>query len=169
MALMRFDPFREIDRLAEQTLATGARAARGLPMEALRRGDEFLVFLDLPGVRPEDVDISVERNVVSIRATRAPQRAEGDEVIVDERPYGVFARQLFLGDNLDPSGLSADVDSGVLTLRIPVSPASKPRKIAVSSSTEGGSAQNSLPHDTEQSSEQSSERSEDSSVAAGSR
>jgi HSP20 family protein len=161
MALMRFDPFREFDRLAEQTLATGARAARGMPMEALRRGDEFLVFLDLPGVRPEDVDISVERNVVSINASRAPQRAEGDEVIVDERPYGVFARHLFLGENLDPSGLSAEVDTGVLTLRIPVNPATKPRKIPVASTVEGGTTQDGLP--------EGSEQSEESSVGAGSR
>ena len=156
MALMRFDPFRELDRLAEQTLAVGARAARGMPMEALRRGDEFLVFLDLPGVRREDVDVSVERNVVSIRAERAPQRAEGDEVIVDERPYGTFARQLFLGENLDPSGLSAAVDAGVLTLRIPVDPESKPRRIALGSSGEDSTAGG-------------SERTEDSTVGAGSR
>jgi HSP20 family protein len=162
---MRFDPFREFDRLAEQTLATGARAARGMPMEALRRGDEFLVFLDLPGVRREDVDVSVERNVVSITARRAPQRAEGDEVLVDERPYGVFARQLFLGENLDPSGLSAEVDSGVLTLRIPVNPATKPRKIPVASTVEGGTAQDGLP----EGSEQSGESSEESTVGAGSR
>ncbi|WP_018335383.1 Hsp20/alpha crystallin family protein [Actinomycetospora chiangmaiensis] len=160
MALMRFDPFREFDRLAEQTLATGARAARGMPMEALRRGDEFLVHLDLPGVRREDVDISVERNVVSIHANRAPQRAEGDEVIVDERPYGVFGRHLFLGENLDPSGLSAEVASGVLTLRIPVSEASKPRKIAVSSTAEGdGTPDESAEHSA----------SADTPVGAGSR
>nr|WP_211177573.1 Hsp20/alpha crystallin family protein [Pseudonocardia acidicola] len=126
---MRFDPFRELDRLAEQALHTGARALRSMPMEALRRGDEFLIFLDLPGVLPDDVDVTVERNVVSIRATRAPQRQEGDEVIVDERPYGQFARQLFLGENLDPGRLSADLENGVLNLRIPVSEQSKPRRV----------------------------------------
>jgi HSP20 family protein len=162
VALMRFDPFRALDRLAEETLAVGARAARGMPMEALRRGDEFLVFLDLPGVRRDDVDVSVERNVVSIRAERAPQRADGDEVIVDERPYGTFARQLFLGDNLDPSGLSAEVDAGVLTLRIPVDPQTKPRRIDVGSTAENGGARQDLP--------ESSDRSEDNStVGAGSR
>jgi len=161
MALMRFDPFREFDRLAEQTLATGARAARGMPMEALRRGDEFLVFLDLPGVRREDVDISVERNVVSIHARRAPQRAEGDEVIVDERPYGVFARHLFLGENLDPSGLSAAVDSGVLTLRVPVNAASAPRRVPVASTAEEGAGQGD--------GAEGSTQPEESSVGAGSR
>lgn len=134
MTLMRFDPFRELDRLAEQTMAAGARAMRSMPMEALRRGDEFFVFLDLPGVRSEDVDLTVERNVVSIQARRESQRQEGDEVIVDERPYGVFARQLFLGENLDPSGMSADLADGVLTLRIPVSEESKPRRVPLGSS-----------------------------------
>ncbi|MEK6441374.1 Hsp20/alpha crystallin family protein [Pseudonocardia sp. T1-2H] len=131
---MRFDPFRELDRLAEQALAVGARATRSMPMEALRRGEEFLVFLDLPGVQRDDVDVTVERNVVSIRARRVPQRQEDDEVIVDERPYGEFARQLFLGENLDPSGLTADMDNGVLIMRIPVSEASKPRRVSLGSS-----------------------------------
>ncbi|WP_410479337.1 Hsp20/alpha crystallin family protein [Pseudonocardia sp. H11422] len=133
MTLMRFDPFRELDRLAEQAFSVGTRAVRSMPMEALRRGDQFLVFLDLPGVSPDDVDVTVERNVVTIRARRYPQRQEGDEVIVDERPYGEFMRQLFLGENLDPSGLSADMDNGVLTMTIPVSETSKPRRIQLGS------------------------------------
>lgn len=137
MALMRFDPFRELDRLAEQAMPRGA--ARGLPMEALRRGDEFDVFLDIPGVKDDDVDITVENNVVSIRARRMPQRREGDEVIVDERVYGEFTRQLFLGENLDPGGLAADVANGVLTLRIPVREASKPRRIQLGSGAASGS------------------------------
>jgi HSP20 family protein len=132
MTLMRFDPFRELDRMAEQAFS-GGRAARSMPMEAMRRGDEFLVFLDLPGVQPDDVDVTVERNVISIRAHRAPRRQEGDEVIVDERPYGEFTRQLFLGDNLDPGGLTADLENGVLIMRIPVSEASKPRRVALGS------------------------------------
>lgn len=134
MTLMRFDPFRELDRLAEQAFAVGTTAARSMPMEALRRGEEFLVFLDLPGVQRDDVDVTVERNVVSIRARRVPQRQEDDEVIVDERPYGEFARQLFLGENLDSSGLTADMDNGVLTMRIPVSEESKPRRVSLGTS-----------------------------------
>jgi HSP20 family protein len=134
MSLMRFDPFRQLDRLAEEAFAAGATAVRSMPMEALRRGEEFLVFLDLPGVRSEDIDVTVERNVVAVRARRVPERQEGDEVIVDERPYGEFARQLFLGENLDPSGLTANMDNGVLAMRIPVSEASKPRRVPLGSS-----------------------------------
>ena len=136
MTLMRFDPFRELDRLADQALV-GARAARTLPMEALRRGDQFIVSIDVPGTDPNDIDVTLERNVVEITAHRQPIRQEGDEVIVDERPQGEFRRQLFLGENLDPDNLSAACDRGVLTLTIPVSEASKPRKVQIGSSNAG--------------------------------
>ncbi len=130
MTLMRFDPFRELDRWTEQALG-GARSMRTMPMEALRRGDRFLVALDLPGVVQDDLDVTVERNVVTVRARRAPLVQEGDEVIVDERPHGEFSRQLFLGENLDATKLTADLTDGVLNLEIPVSEASKPRKISL--------------------------------------
>jgi HSP20 family protein len=139
---MRFDPFRELDRLAEQTLSVGARALRSMPMEALRRGDEFIVHLDVPGVALDDIDLTVERNVVSIRARRLPARREGDEVLIDERPHGEFARQLFLGDNLDAERLTADARDGVLTLTIPVSEASKPRRVVLGSADRSSDAPN---------------------------
>ena len=119
----------------EQNFTSGARMPRSMPMTARRRGDEFLVELDVPGVSMDDVELTVERNVVSIRARRSGDREEGDEVIVDERPYGEYSRQLFLGDNLDPDGLTADLHDGVLQLTIPVSEASKPRQIPLGSSS----------------------------------
>ncbi|RPF28546.1 Hsp20/alpha crystallin family protein [Georgenia muralis] len=131
MTLMRFDPFRELDRWTEQALA-GSRNLRTMPMEALRRGHRFLVALDLPGVTQDDIDVTVERNVLTVRARRAPLAQEGDDVIVDERPHGEFSRQLFLGENLDATKLTADLTDGVLNLEIPVSEASKPRKISLS-------------------------------------
>lgn len=135
MTLMRFDPFRELDRLSEQVMP-GGRAVRTMPMEAFRRGDEFVVAIDLPGVAPGDLDLTVERNVVNVRATRRPMRQEGDGAVVAERAYGEFSRQLFLGDNLDPDKLEANLDNGVLTLTIPVSEASKPRRIEVGETSE---------------------------------
>jgi HSP20 family protein len=128
MALMRFDSFRDFDRLAEQMLGTTTRP-RTMPLAAWRRKDEFFVHIDLPGVRRDDVELTVERNVVTVRAERRPEYEEGDEVIVDERPLGTFTRQLFLGDNLDANKLSADYDRGLLMLTIPVSEESKPRRI----------------------------------------
>jgi HSP20 family protein len=127
---MRFDPFRELDRFSEGVMA-GSRSARMMPMEAFRRGEEFLVVLDLPGVDLGDVEVTVERNVVSIRATRRPVHQENEEVIVDERPQGEFSRQLFLGDNLDSGRLNASMREGVLTLTIPVAEASKPRRVDI--------------------------------------
>lgn len=147
MTLMRFDPFRDWDRVTEQALRGARSMQQSMPMEAFRRGDEVIVALDLPGVDADDVDVTVERNVVNIRFARRPLRQESDEVLVDERPQGEFSRQLFLGENLDPGNLAANVESGVLTLRIPVAEASKPRKIEIGSqvpsqqTVEAGSAE----------------------------
>ena len=109
MTLMRFDPFRQFEQIMEQNFA-GTRTPRTVPMTALRRGDTFIVDLDLPGVVEDDVELTVERNVVTIRARRAPARQDGDEVIIDERPYGEFTRQLFLGDNLDAGRMTVAQD-----------------------------------------------------------
>lgn len=132
MTLMRFDPFRDLDRLTEQAFGRGPRA---MPMEAFRRGDEFVVALDVPGVDPADVDVTVEHNVVSVRARRRPLHADGDELVIDERPQGEFSRQLFLGDNLDSGKLSANVDRGVLTIAVPVAESSKPRRVEIGHDT----------------------------------
>jgi len=130
MTIMRFDPLREFDRITEQVLAS-TRALRAIPMEAYRRGDMFYVHLDLPGVDEADAEVTVEGNMVNVRAQRTSPRQEGDEVIVDERPHGTFARQLLLGENLDVGGLTATYERGVLTLTIPVSSAAKPRRVEI--------------------------------------
>jgi HSP20 family protein len=133
MAVMRFDPFRDLDRLTEQLL--GSRGTRSLPMEAYRRGNQFFVHLDVPGVDPNDVDLTVERNVVAVKAELRSFRQEGDDVLIDERPHGTFTRQLFLGDNLDAANLEASYDKGVLTLTIPVAEQAKPRRIDIGSTS----------------------------------
>src|ERR1700733_13787360 len=102
MTLMRFDPFRELDRLPDHAL-TSARTPRTMPMEAFRRGDQFIVAIDLPGVNQDDVDITVERNVIELSARRQPLRQAGDEVIIDERPQGEFRRHVFPGDTPEPA------------------------------------------------------------------
>lgn len=132
MTLMRFDPFRELDRLSERALSGGMRA---MPTEAFRRGDEFYILLDVPGVDPSDVNVTVERNVVSVTAMFTSPRQEGDELIIDERPHGRASRQFFLGENLDASKLRADYDGGVLTLTVPVAEQSKPRQVQISANS----------------------------------
>ena len=130
--LMRTDPFRELDRLTQQVFGTWSRPA-AMPMEAYRQGEELVVHFDLPGVDPATIDLNVERNVLTVKAERRPTSAnEHIETQVAERPYGVFSRQLFLGDALDTDRIQALYDAGVLTLRIPVAKQAKPRKIEVS-------------------------------------
>ena len=128
--LMRFDPFRELDRLT-QTPWAGSRPV--MPMDAYRRNGDFVVHFDLPGVDPASIDLTVEKNVLTVAAERHFARAEGDEIAVTERPQGRFNRQLFLGESLDPERISANYDQGVLTLHIPVAERAKPRKVEVSS------------------------------------
>jgi HSP20 family protein len=136
--LMRTDPFRDIDRLAENFFGTPGRPAV-MHVDAERDGDWFYVHFDLPGVDADKIDLTVERNVLSVRAERQRPQAKGVERVIAERPMGTFTRQLFLGDTLDADKLEATYDKGVLTLRIPVSEQAKPRRIAVEA--KGGSRQ----------------------------
>jgi HSP20 family protein len=127
--LMRTDPFRELDRFAQQAFGTAARPAV-MPMDAWREGDEFVVELDVPGVDPESVDIDVERNVLTVRAERSGPRADA-ELVAAERPRGVFHRQIVLGDALDTDRVQASYTAGVLALCIPIAETAKPRRIAI--------------------------------------
>jgi HSP20 family protein len=134
--VMRFDPFRELDRLAEQVASTASRAPKAFPMDAYRRGDRFIVEFDLPGVEPESIELTVEQNVLTVRAERRFELREGDEVIVAERPQGAYARQVFLGEALDAERVQANCRLGVLTLTIPVVEAAKPRRVPVAGEQE---------------------------------
>ncbi|GAA2419743.1 Hsp20/alpha crystallin family protein [Streptomyces glaucus] len=127
--LMRTDPFRELDRLAQQVLGSARPSA--MAMDAYRSGDDFIVHFDLPGIDPESIELDVERNVLNVRAERRSPAPEGSEMLVAERPTGTFTRQLFLGDTLDTERIDASYDAGVLTLRIPVAEQAKPRRIQI--------------------------------------
>ncbi|QVI24162.1 Hsp20 family protein [Nocardia tengchongensis] len=127
--LMRTDPFRDLDRLTQQVFGTPARPVV-MPMDAWRDGDEFFVEFDLPGIDPDSLDLDVERNVVTVKASR-PELDPGRSMIAAERTRGVFSRQLFLGENLDTDAIRADYHGGVLRLSIPVAEKAKPRKIEI--------------------------------------
>ncbi|MFF7307849.1 Hsp20 family protein [Streptomyces sp. NPDC008137] len=128
--LMRTDPFRDLDRLTQQVLGSAARPS-AMAIDAYRSGDDFLVHFDLPGIDPETIELDVERNVLSVRAERRSPAPEGAELLVAERPTGVFTRRLFLGDTLDTERIDASYEAGVLTLRIPVAEQAKPRRIQI--------------------------------------
>jgi HSP20 family protein len=132
--LMRTDPFRELDRFAQQVLGANGTTARpvAMPMDAYRDGESFIVRFDLPGVDPGSIELDVERNVLSVKAERKPEHPDHVELVAAERPRGAFTRQLFLGESLDTARIEANYDAGVLTLRIPVAERAKPRRITIS-------------------------------------
>ena len=129
--LMRFDPFRDFDRTLQQLSQASQAATRSFPMDAYRRGDEFVVHFDLPGVQPDAIDITVDNNVLTVSAERHWPEGSQDEVLVHERPEGRFVRQVMLGEQLDTEQLKAGYQGGVLTLTIPIAERAKPRKIAI--------------------------------------
>jgi HSP20 family protein len=129
--LVRTDPFRQFDRLAEQVFGTVARPA-AMPMDAWRDGHEFIAEFDLPGIDADSIDLDVERNVLTVKAQRQPSPGPEVELVASERPRGMFSRQVILGDTLDAERIEASYHAGVLRLTIPVAEKAKPRKIAIS-------------------------------------
>ncbi|BAS12567.1 18 kDa antigen [Arthrobacter sp. Hiyo8] len=100
--LMRTDPFREFDRLAEQVLGTTTRPA-AMPMDAWREGEDFVVAFDLPGVNVDSVDIDVERNVLTVKAERPDPVGEDTELIASERPAASSADNSFSATRWTPT------------------------------------------------------------------
>jgi len=134
MALVRSDPYRDVDRLFQQLWNTQQSGPRpmAMPMDAYRKEDSFLLQLDLPGVTPESIDLTVEDNVLTISAERPPPaRGEGVESVIAERTFGTFTRQVVLGKTLDSDRIEASYEGGVLTVAIPVAEQAKPRRIEV--------------------------------------
>ncbi|EON23431.1 heat shock protein Hsp20 [Nocardioides sp. CF8] len=129
MLLRTTDPFRDLDRLAQQVLGTTSRPAV-MPMDAWREGDRFVIEFDLPGVARDSIDLDVERNVLTVRAERVAPNGDW-ESLASERPRGLFSRQLVLGDNLDLEQIEAAYGDGVLRLVVPIAERAKPRKIEV--------------------------------------
>jgi len=134
MSIIRFDPFRDpfrdLDRLTSQ-LVSGTRTPAPMPMDAWRSADGYHVALDLPGVDPGSTELTVERNSLTVQATRQAMFGEGDQVLTAERPQGSFTRHLILGDDVDAENVRADYSNGVLNLTIPVKQTAQPRRIEI--------------------------------------
>jgi HSP20 family protein len=129
MMLMRTDPFRELDQLTQQLFGTTKRPA-AMPIDAFRKGEEFVVLFDLPGVDASSINLTVERNVLTLHAERA-RHSDDAELISGERPLGTFCRLLFLADTLDTERLEADYNDGVLQVRVPIKEQAKPRQVQI--------------------------------------
>lgn len=137
--LMRTDPFRDLDRWTQQAFATTSRPA-AMPIDAYRLDGELVVELDLPGVDAASIDLTVEKDVLTIHARRDRGAVDGVEYLIGERRHGAFSRQLFLGDALDTDRIDARYADGVLTITVPVAERSKPRKISVAAGSAGPTA-----------------------------
>jgi HSP20 family protein len=134
--LVRYDPFRELDRMTDQLFGTSGNSPHWMPMDAVRHGHEVTLRFDLPGVSSDSVDVTVERNVLTVKAERSWTPAEGDEVLARERPQGSVTRQVMLGESLDTDRLEARYESGVLTVTIPVEEKAKPRRVEIQTGAE---------------------------------
>ena len=131
MTVSGFDPFSTMDRLLGRSgVGEGGSRSLGLPVDVYRKGDEFIVEVDVPGMDPSALDVTVERNMLSITGERPARHGDADAVLC-ERPHARFNRQLYLGENLDTAGVKASYDNGVLTITIPVSQQARPRKIDI--------------------------------------
>ncbi len=134
MLLERFDPFlAEFDRIAQRTLGTADGV--GLPMDIVKSGDDLVVHMDLPGVKSEDVKITLENRTLTISAQRRAAYGQGDQVLVQERFDGEISRRVRVPEWVDADAVSADYTDGVLSVRLPLAERAKPRTISVNGAT----------------------------------
>ena len=108
MVVFQNDPFREFDAVFDRLSGRSRAAGGSVPMDAYRRGDDVWVHLDLPGVSAESIDITLERNVLTVTAERNWSRQDDDKLYVAERRRGRFSRQVHLGDSLDGDAIEAE-------------------------------------------------------------
>lgn len=132
---MSFDPFSELDRIAQAVTSSRGSAPRFMPVDLFREQDQYVLSADLPGIDPGSVDIDVDGQLLTIRAERTPDTRDGSKWLAQERPHGSYMRQFSLGEGVDVENISAVYDNGVLNVILPVSPKAKPRKIDVLTSS----------------------------------
>lgn len=140
---MTFDPFTELDRLASSLLpsTTGPRV---MPVDLYRDHERYVLNADLPGIDPGSIDIDVDGQLLTIRAQRTADAAEGTKWLTRERPSGTYVRQFSIGEGVDTAGITASYDNGVLSVIVPVSEKARPRKIEVTRPSEYRQEQPSL-------------------------
>ena len=145
MLLTNFDPFtRDFDRIVGRAFGPAWSSFRpgtaaGMPMDAVRTEDGLTLRFDLPGIDPASIEVTVDSGTLSVSAKRDEELAEDEKPYLRERVTGTFSRRIRLGDAIDSAKVEAGYEHGVLTLRIPVAEAAKPRKVEITSSGNGQS------------------------------
>ena len=146
MALVRWEPVRELSSLQSEmnrlfntffdtptTGGNGGTVRRWVPsMDLVETDDHFVLRADLPGLTDGDVSIELEDNVLTVAGERKAEHEEKKEGFYRmERSFGQFRRSLTLPEGVDPDGISATFDKGVLEVRIPKPEERKPRRVAI--------------------------------------
>jgi HSP20 family protein len=137
MLLTTFDPFtRDFDRMINRAFGPAwpsfrPGTAAGMPMDATRTADGLVLRFDLPGIDPASIEVTVDRGVLTVSAKRDEELAEGEKPYVRERVTGTFSRRIRLGDAIDSAAVEAGYEHGVLTVRVPLAEAAKPRKVEI--------------------------------------
>ena len=129
----RFVPLSQFDRLAANLFGSSSRPVldRQIPVDAVQRDERLVLTFDLPGVAEDQIELSLERRVLTVRAERPAHVRESDHVFLAERPWGTMSRQIVLGDTLDLDKVTASYDSGVLTVTVPLASTAKTRRIEI--------------------------------------
>lgn len=138
MYLTTLDPIsRDFDRIMRSAFGgNGFGYVQALPMDTIRRDGEVVLRFDVPGVDSGKIDVTVDKGVLTVSATREEAKTEGENPVVRERLFGSFTRRVRLSDNLNTEAIEASHRDGVLEIRIPVREEAKPRKIAVGAAKE---------------------------------
>jgi HSP20 family protein len=142
---------REIDRLFEDTFARDG--SNWVPAVDIQENEkEILLELELPGLKPENVEVTAENGVLTVRGEKKGERKEGEDnrYHLVERTYGSFLRTFQLPQGIDEEQINAEFEHGILTLHIPKAALPQPKKIQIKGSQKkeqgvvgnGGSSQN---------------------------
>jgi len=150
MAIERWDPFREAvslrdamnSLLQESFVRPGGMPAQAgystMPLDVSETENEFVVKAALPGVKPEDVQITVQGDTLTIRGeSKAEEEKKGEQWHLRERRFGSFQRSVSLPTPVNSDAAQAHFEHGVLTLTLPKSEAAKPRQIKVNGAAQG--------------------------------
>jgi HSP20 family protein len=148
MAMDRWDPFRDMvtireamDRWLQQSISgTGQLLSNlrpdSIPIDVLERDDSFEVRASVPGVKPEDVEVTVQGERVIVRAeVRGGEERRGESWLMREQRYGVIQRAVTLPTPVSSENAEARIENGVLSLRLPKLQEGQARRIAISSTT----------------------------------
>jgi HSP20 family protein len=100
-------------------------------VDIIEKPDEFLLMADVPGARPEDIDVQYENGLLSFQARIEPRQSDDTNYLRREYGVGDFCRSFQIGEGIDANRIEAEVRHGVLTLRLPKQESAKLRKIAV--------------------------------------